>query len=884
MKKFIITISDVIKIPKSIMFFISILSILLLIGFQTQIYSQTSDISYIEGYFNVAEKIYADGSFEYEYYLFQTYDTDKTHTYQLIFETPPVDILSFSGRDVKVGFHTTFDSLLPLRPTLSLPVLPAESIVSLNPDLKEDSQNSSASFEPLSVGVPKPIKTVVALVKFSDFPSEPHTPTYFKNRFFDDVDSLSNYWSDTSYNNTNLSGQVINWTTIGTKATYHDGFSNFYDANARADTIALIDSIVDFDGPDNIIQNTNPDFGSGENGDDVDSMMFIHNTSYDTGLFAFAYLSPRPISTDEGLIYMYVSHYPDLGNSFAVGPGYQNGIGVAAHEMGHTFGWYHTPPPPPATAAYQDPWSIMSGWNDLSGPPGVVSFNRDEESWIPLGDIITVNDGEISVITLDVLNDPSPSSNYLMAKIPFSVTERLVNISPGSYISGCQTTFSCYLPYWRIVQPGDTVVWKNLDSETHTVVSGNSPTPNGVFDSGSIVAGQEYSRLFDSAGNFSYFCQIHPWMEGFVIVQNTQQDDFYTLEARKDSTFDHTPFGKMGLMIYHFSPVGHPFTAEIAAPLSLVDTTSSGDWTNSDLDLGDSFSANAIKIKHLSQTNNTITVEVQNNFIPTISANSDAKFYEVGDTINFLGNVNEIISDTAISTVITDPNDSLVSINQIILENDTSFSNSFLGGGPLMNQSGVYTANFVYSTANDTAKFWFDGQENLPGGPDVIIVADSSTPGCEQTYECLVPNYLSIEFGDTVTWLNGDSSSHNITSGTAIDGPDGIFYSDVLISGQTFNHQFLSSGTFEYFDIAHPWIQGTIEVSEGCIPPVNEDWIVEVDCTLMSNSTAPSSVIIQNNTRLRILEDMTLDIDFSQFNLTVKSGSGVLIKPGGKIT
>ncbi len=59
---------------------------------------------------------------------------------------------------------------------------------------------------------------------------------------------------------------------------------------------------------------------------------------------------------------------------------------------------------------------------------------------------------------------------------------------------------------------------------------------------------------------------------------------------------------------------------------------------------------------------------------------------------------------------------------------------------------------------------------------------------------------------------------------------------------------------------------------------------VTPDCTLMSSATAPGKVIVQNNSIVTIPNGVTLDIDFANFNLTIKSGSGVLIKSGGTIT
>jgi plastocyanin len=65
------------------------------------------------------------------------------------------------------------------------------------------------------------------------------------------------------------------------------------------------------------------------------------------------------------------------------------------------------------------------------------------------------------------------------------------------------------------VPVGNTVVWVNQDSITHTVTS----TPDGaLFDSGNIAPGCAWSRKFDNRGSFPYFCRIHPNMNGTLSV------------------------------------------------------------------------------------------------------------------------------------------------------------------------------------------------------------------------------------------------------------------------------------------------------------------------------------------------------------------------------
>ena len=71
---------------------------------------------------------------------------------------------------------------------------------------------------------------------------------------------------------------------------------------------------------------------------------------------------------------------------------------------------------------------------------------------------------------------------------------------------------------------GDTVTWTNHDVIPHTVTSGTGPSdPNKgkEFDSGlstPLMPGKTFIHKFTTAGEFPYFCQLHPAMSGKVIV------------------------------------------------------------------------------------------------------------------------------------------------------------------------------------------------------------------------------------------------------------------------------------------------------------------------------------------------------------------------------
>jgi plastocyanin len=74
------------------------------------------------------------------------------------------------------------------------------------------------------------------------------------------------------------------------------------------------------------------------------------------------------------------------------------------------------------------------------------------------------------------------------------------------------------------VKIGDTVTWTNYDVMPHTVTSGTGPSdPNKgkEFDSGlstPLNPGKTFSHKFITAGEFQYYCQLHPAMTGKVVV------------------------------------------------------------------------------------------------------------------------------------------------------------------------------------------------------------------------------------------------------------------------------------------------------------------------------------------------------------------------------
>ena len=78
-----------------------------------------------------------------------------------------------------------------------------------------------------------------------------------------------------------------------------------------------------------------------------------------------------------------------------------------------------------------------------------------------------------------------------------------------------------YEPLEATVSPGATIVWDNQDNALHTATSGQSPNPDGKFDTSYVAANQQSKPLTmpTEPGEYPYFCTLHPFLTGTVAVQ-----------------------------------------------------------------------------------------------------------------------------------------------------------------------------------------------------------------------------------------------------------------------------------------------------------------------------------------------------------------------------
>ncbi len=118
----------------------------------------------------------------------------------------------------------------------------------------------------------------------------------------------------------------------------------------------------------------------------------------------------------------------------------------------------------------------------------------------------------------------------LMAMTPAAFADHSeVTIVPaaGSGAPGCEETADgCYIPGTATVDVGGVVIMSNTDSAAHTYTSGTPDGgPDGVFDTSLLMVDNSFEWSPMTAGEQPYFCMVHPWMQGLIIVQEAEADD-----------------------------------------------------------------------------------------------------------------------------------------------------------------------------------------------------------------------------------------------------------------------------------------------------------------------------------------------------------------------
>tara|TARA_Y100001949_G_scaffold125958_1_gene107602 strand:+ start:49 stop:1122 length:1074 start_codon:yes stop_codon:yes gene_type:complete len=146
-----------------------------------------------------------------------------------------------------------------------------------------------------------------------------------------------------------------------------------------------------------------------------------------------------------------------------------------------------------------------------------------------------------------------------------------------------------------------------------------------------------------------------------------------------------------------------------------------------------------------------------------------------------------------------------------------SVDNLFRSGITSFNSMGFYEPTFTYGVYEyfDELNKPLTGKIIISESTNTVTISrNSSSPKCGMIYSCFVPFAVNVGIGETVIWKNTDTTTHTVTTGTPGDGPDGLFDTGLMETVLAYSHTFSEAGTYDYYCLIHPWMQGKVIVGE----------------------------------------------------------------------
>ncbi|MGH2468480.1 MAG: cupredoxin domain-containing protein [Chloroflexota bacterium] len=151
-----------------------------------------------------------------------------------------------------------------------------------------------------------------------------------------------------------------------------------------------------------------------------------------------------------------------------------------------------TPPPPAAATAAPSPTAV---------PPTAVPPTAVPPTAVPATPT-TVPPTPVPATPVPTLVHRAPVATPVPVR-PAAASTSAVSISNYAFV-----------PATLHLSVGSKVTWTNKDPSNHTVTA-----KNGAFDSSDLQRGQSFTFTFSKAGTYAYYCRVHPFMTGTIVVQ-----------------------------------------------------------------------------------------------------------------------------------------------------------------------------------------------------------------------------------------------------------------------------------------------------------------------------------------------------------------------------
>lgn len=117
-------------------------------------------------------------------------------------------------------------------------------------------------------------------------------------------------------------------------------------------------------------------------------------------------------------------------------------------------------------------------------------------------------------LRLDLLLGAAGVMAFLTAALPSVAAAGQTAVEASTAAATVVIDNHAFAPAMLSIAAGTTVTWKNADDTVHNIVADNKS-----FRSAALDTDDSFSHTFAIPGEYQYFCSLHPYMVGKIIVK-----------------------------------------------------------------------------------------------------------------------------------------------------------------------------------------------------------------------------------------------------------------------------------------------------------------------------------------------------------------------------
>jgi len=266
---------------------------------------------------------------------------------------------------------------------------------------------------------------------------------------------------------------------------------------------------------------------------------------------------------------------------------------------------------------------------------------------------------------------------------------------------GCAETNDCYTPSDLTATVGEKIIMTNTDSAAaHTFTSGTvdgfASSPDGTFDSEILFFQDSYEWTPSSTGEYPYYCMLHVWMVGSITVVpalNVPPKLAPTIIVQTDSpTYE---IGDIVTVLGSVSEIipGYEIRIVVSVPMGnivAIHQFSVGSDKNFSFNLGTIASINSVGTYIITAvygdvSEDTTSFKISEPVVqvpkptepelpdPIFIVQTDAKTYEIGDTVIVSGSISGNFLENKIGLRSINPNGQITDV-MVAVDSDKKFS------------------------------------------------------------------------------------------------------------------------------------------------------------------------------------------------------------------